>query len=67
MADAGEGGVHYIAAGHYATETLGIRRLGEPVASRFGTAHEFIEVPNPTRGAPVPAKCRFPAFCVRRC
>ncbi|HYX78079.1 MAG TPA: Nif3-like dinuclear metal center hexameric protein, partial [Solirubrobacterales bacterium] len=29
MADAREGGIHFIAAGHYATETLGIRRLGE--------------------------------------
>jgi dinuclear metal center YbgI/SA1388 family protein len=47
MADAREGGVHFIAAGHYATETLGIRRLGELVAERFGAEHEFIEVPNP--------------------
>jgi dinuclear metal center YbgI/SA1388 family protein len=47
MADAREGGLHFIAAGHYATETLGIRRLGELVAERFSTQHEFIEVPNP--------------------
>ncbi len=47
MADAREGGVHFIAAGHYATETLGIRRLGELVAERFGVAHEFVDVPNP--------------------
>jgi dinuclear metal center YbgI/SA1388 family protein len=47
MADAREGGVHFIAAGHYATETLGIRRLGELVAERFGVEHEFIAVPNP--------------------
>jgi dinuclear metal center YbgI/SA1388 family protein len=47
MADAREGRVHFIAAGHYATETLGIRRLGALVAERFGIEHEFIEVTNP--------------------
>jgi dinuclear metal center YbgI/SA1388 family protein len=47
MADAREGRLHYIAAGHYATETLGIRRLGELVAERFGVEHEFVDVPNP--------------------
>ena len=47
MADAREGGVHFIAAGHYATETFGVRRLGELIAERFGVRHEFIDVPNP--------------------
>ena len=47
MADAREGGVHFIAAGHHATETFGVRRLGELVAERFAVEHEFIEVPNP--------------------
>jgi dinuclear metal center YbgI/SA1388 family protein len=47
MAEAREGGIHYIAAGHYATETFGVRRLGELVADRFGVEHEFIDVPNP--------------------
>jgi dinuclear metal center YbgI/SA1388 family protein len=47
MADAREGGVHFVAAGHYATETFGIRRLGELVAQRFALEHEFIDVPNP--------------------
>lgn len=47
MADAREGGVHFIAAGHYATETLGIRRLGDLVAAEFGIEHQFIDVPNP--------------------
>ncbi len=47
MADARESGLHFIAAGHYATETFGIRRLGEIVAERFGVEHRFIEVPNP--------------------
>jgi len=47
MADAREGDLTFIAAGHYATETFGIRRLGELVAERFEVAHEFIDVPNP--------------------
>jgi len=47
MADARESGLHVIAAGHYATETFGIRRLGELVAERFGVEHRFIEVANP--------------------
>lgn len=47
MADAREGAITYIAAGHYATETFGICRLGELVAERFGIEHEFIDIPNP--------------------
>jgi dinuclear metal center YbgI/SA1388 family protein len=47
MADAREGGVHFVAAGHYATETFGIRRLGELVAERFGVEHHFVDIPNP--------------------
>jgi putative NIF3 family GTP cyclohydrolase 1 type 2 len=47
MAEAREGGIHFIAAGHHATETFGIRALGEEVAERFGIGHEWIEVPNP--------------------
>ena len=31
----------------YATETFGVRRLGEVLAERFGVEHEFIGVPNP--------------------
>jgi len=46
-ADAREGQIHFYAAGHHATETLGIRRLGELAAERFGLEHEFIDVPNP--------------------
>ena len=42
-----EAGVHYLAAGHYATERLGIRALGEHLAARFGIDVEFIDVPNP--------------------
>jgi dinuclear metal center YbgI/SA1388 family protein len=47
MADAREAGLHFIAAGHYATETFGIRRLGELLADRFGIEHRFVEIPNP--------------------
>jgi dinuclear metal center YbgI/SA1388 family protein len=47
MADARENGLHFVAAGHYATETLGIRRIGDLVAERFGVEHRFISVPNP--------------------
>jgi dinuclear metal center YbgI/SA1388 family protein len=47
MADAQEGRIHFYAAGHYATETFGVRGLGELIAKRFGVAHEFIQVPNP--------------------
>ena len=47
MADARESGTHFIAGGHYATETLGVRRLGELLGERFGLEHDFVEVPNP--------------------
>ena len=47
MADSREGGIHFIAAGHYATEVGGIRRLGERVAEEFGIAEEFLDIPNP--------------------
>jgi putative NIF3 family GTP cyclohydrolase 1 type 2 len=47
MAEAREARVHFIAAGHYATETFGVRGLGELVAQRFGVRHVFLDVPNP--------------------
>jgi dinuclear metal center YbgI/SA1388 family protein len=47
MADAREAGMHFIAGGHYATETFGVRRLGELLEAEFGVEHRFIEVPNP--------------------
>lgn len=47
MAEAAEAGVHFIAAGHYATETLGVRRLGDLTAERLGVEHVFIDAPNP--------------------
>lgn len=42
-----EAGIHYLAAGHYATERIGIRALGEHVREKFGVEVEFIDVPNP--------------------
>jgi dinuclear metal center YbgI/SA1388 family protein len=47
MATARESGVHFLAAGHYATETFGVRRLGEMLAERFGVEHRFVDIPNP--------------------
>ncbi|HEX6653983.1 MAG TPA: Nif3-like dinuclear metal center hexameric protein [Thermoleophilaceae bacterium] len=47
MADARESGTHFIAGGHYATETFGVRRLGELLEAEFGVEHHFLEVPNP--------------------
>lgn len=47
MADAREAGIHLFAAGHYATETFGVRALGEHLAERFSLRHVFIDVPNP--------------------
>jgi dinuclear metal center YbgI/SA1388 family protein len=42
-----ESRIHFLAAGHYATERLGIRALGEHLSQRFGVEHEFVEVKNP--------------------
>lgn len=42
-----EHGIHFLAAGHHATERLGVQRLGELLASELGLRHEFVEVPNP--------------------
>ena len=47
MANAREAGIHFIAAGHYATETFGVRRLGDWLAARFGVEHHWIDIPNP--------------------
>jgi len=40
-------GIHYIAAGHHATERYGVQALGEKLASEFGLSHHFIDIPNP--------------------
>ncbi|MSW84055.1 MAG: Nif3-like dinuclear metal center hexameric protein [Actinobacteria bacterium] len=47
MHQAREAGIHFLAAGHYATETLGVQALGNHLAAHFGIEHRFIDVPNP--------------------
>jgi dinuclear metal center YbgI/SA1388 family protein len=47
MGQAREAGIHFIAAGHYATETFGVRAVGDRVAAELRVSHEFIDVPNP--------------------
>jgi dinuclear metal center YbgI/SA1388 family protein len=42
-----EAGIHFIAAGHHATEIFGVRRLGDLLAREHAIVHEFIDVPNP--------------------
>ncbi len=44
---ANETGVAFIAAGHHATERLGIQALGEHLAKQFGLEHCFIDQANP--------------------
>ena len=45
--EARESGVHYIAAGHHATERYGIQALGEHLAGQFGLQHKFVDIDNP--------------------
>lgn len=40
-------GMHFLAAGHHATERFGIRALGELLAAEFGVEHTFVDVENP--------------------
>jgi dinuclear metal center YbgI/SA1388 family protein len=40
-------GIHFVAAGHYASERRGIQALTRRLAERFDLDWEFIEVPNP--------------------
>jgi dinuclear metal center YbgI/SA1388 family protein len=47
MALARESHIHLIGAGHYATETFGVRHLGETLAAQFGLRHICLDVPNP--------------------
>lgn len=42
-----EYGVAFIAAGHHATERLGIQALGEHLSTRFGLEHCFFDQDNP--------------------
>jgi dinuclear metal center YbgI/SA1388 family protein len=47
MTQAREAGVHFLAAGHYATETFGVRRLGALLSETHGVEHVFLPDPNP--------------------
>jgi dinuclear metal center YbgI/SA1388 family protein len=46
-AEAREGEIHFLVAGHHATERFGVRALGDELALGFGIRHEFVDVPNP--------------------
>jgi dinuclear metal center YbgI/SA1388 family protein len=40
-------GIHFLAGGHYATETFGIKALAERLAAEFSVDWEFVDVPVP--------------------
>jgi len=42
-----EGLITFVAAGHYRTETFGVRSLGERLSREFGIEAVFLDVPNP--------------------
>jgi dinuclear metal center YbgI/SA1388 family protein len=42
-----EEGVHFVAAGHHATERYGVQALGEHLQSHFGLQSRYFEVDNP--------------------
>ena len=42
-----EAGIHYIAAGHHATERYGVQALAALIGERFGLRQQFIDIPNP--------------------
>jgi dinuclear metal center YbgI/SA1388 family protein len=42
-----EAGVHFIAGGHYATETLGVQALAARIGERYDVAWDFVDLPNP--------------------
>jgi putative NIF3 family GTP cyclohydrolase 1 type 2 len=42
-----ESGIHYLAAGHHATERVGVKALGEHLAEKFGLECHFVDVNNP--------------------
>ena len=45
--NARELGITFVAAGHYATERLGVQALTARLAERFALDWEFVELPNP--------------------
>ena len=40
-------GIHFVAAGHHATERLGVQALAGRIADRFGVDWEYVELVNP--------------------
>ncbi|EWG99559.1 Nif3-like dinuclear metal center hexameric protein [Halomonas sp. BC04] len=40
-------GIHYLAAGHHATERYGVQALGEWLVREFGIEHRFVDIDNP--------------------
>ncbi|MAC34477.1 MAG: Nif3-like dinuclear metal center hexameric protein [Haliea sp.] len=42
-----EEGIHFVAAGHHATERYGVQALGEHLAGHFGLEHRFVDIDNP--------------------
>lgn len=42
-----EQGIHYLAAGHHATERYGVQALGEWLAAQFSVEHRFVDIDNP--------------------
>jgi dinuclear metal center YbgI/SA1388 family protein len=40
-------GIHYIAAGHHATERYGVQALALEIAARFDVRQQFIDIANP--------------------
>jgi putative NIF3 family GTP cyclohydrolase 1 type 2 len=40
-------GIHFVAAGHDATERLGVQALAARLAEEFGLDWEFVDVENP--------------------
>ena len=42
-----ESGIHFVAAGHYATETSGVQALARRIGERFDVPWEFVDLPNP--------------------
>jgi dinuclear metal center YbgI/SA1388 family protein len=42
-----EARINFLAGGHHATETFGVRALGELLVEMFGVRHTYIEIANP--------------------
>lgn len=42
-----EENIHFVSAGHHATERFGVMALGEWIKENFGLEVEFVDIPNP--------------------